>query len=1119
MFRISIFGIRISLSVSLPDSGIPSPVFHEPCRAVVYNRIRPILRSFARQRTMLNFLNRWFKINKGEAGMFAGALVLLFLVRSADMIFNNYAETAFLKRFGVEYLPIMYMVNSVSIFFVMGFMTGLLTRLPGSRLLTYLLFFCGFTVAGTRFLIPTGWDLVYPLLFIMKTLYEALLGLLFWNMANDLFNTRQSKRLFPLISAGGVCGDILAGFGTPAIAGWIMIDNLLLVYLSVTVAGALVVRTMGARYPTLLLAGGKRKDKRKRSSLVDEIRRTVPLMKASFLVKILLFMTFFPNVIIPIMNFQFNFVVNEMFATEAGLVAFLGYFRGSMNVVSLVILLFVGRIYGRWGLPVALMFHPTNYMFVFIGFLLRFDIFAAVYARLSTNVIRTTLHKPATDILMGLIPVDQRAVLRPFLRGTVVRVALLLGSASILIGEHLFHPRYLSLVALPCAAAWLGSILILKKRYSEMLIGLISKNQLDLKSMEEQDVAQLFGDRGTRNRLAEEFSAARGESAVWYARLLRSIGHPDLDRLLLNALDAQEPTVQIALIDMISAASNREKADRLKRFLEAEEPEVVSVALEAVGRLDPAAAADIDFERFLSGFGPKSAGYAAAALFRRNPDRHEDRIAQWLDSAEPDTIRAAVIAAGQAGRRRFAEALTRLTADDRAEAFRAEVIESLRRIGPRKDPSIFVPFLSHESSKVRHEALQAIQVTDDETLSRVIGLVGDSSRKIRALARQKIETAPHQNATMLIEALNNPRRRVRQQIYEILEALNIRDLDAYRYVREQAKKSYRCLAAAQRLSEFAPCDKRDLLIDHFRQKQQVILENALRVLAAQDGTGKMGIILRGILSSDSAQRSNGIEALDERLEKMVSKILLPLLEPADPAAALAEARRRLDVEPAPQDDAIFLQQLLDSKDWVVQMLTLAMIRRLELTRIVPEPVRRLTDFALPSVRRQASAVLHQTGAQTEKEPSMEQETTTSDKILLLRGIDIFEDLAVGELAAVASVTEEIDYVAGEVVIREGEAGEQMYLIIKGEVSVIKDQGNEDELELDRIGEGDYFGEMALFEDIERTATIRTEADSRLLILHKQEFTEIVREYPQIALEICKVLSGRIRRLHEKLKGG
>jgi CRP-like cAMP-binding protein len=127
---------------------------------------------------------------------------------------------------------------------------------------------------------------------------------------------------------------------------------------------------------------------------------------------------------------------------------------------------------------------------------------------------------------------------------------------------------------------------------------------------------------------------------------------------------------------------------------------------------------------------------------------------------------------------------------------------------------------------------------------------------------------------------------------------------------------------------------------------------------------------------------------------------------------------------------------------------------------------------------------------------------------------------VGELAAIASVTEEVDFAQGEVVIREGEPGETMYLVIKGEVAVIKELPEEEkakEIELDRIRAGDYFGEMALFEDRPRSATIRTAEDCRFLVLHKREFTEIVREYPQIALHICKALSDRLLKLHEKLK--
>jgi CRP-like cAMP-binding protein len=143
--------------------------------------------------------------------------------------------------------------------------------------------------------------------------------------------------------------------------------------------------------------------------------------------------------------------------------------------------------------------------------------------------------------------------------------------------------------------------------------------------------------------------------------------------------------------------------------------------------------------------------------------------------------------------------------------------------------------------------------------------------------------------------------------------------------------------------------------------------------------------------------------------------------------------------------------------------------------------------------------------------------TISDKIMLLKGIDIFESLSVSELAAIASIAEVTDTPPGEIIIEEGTFGETMYLIIQGEVSVIKELGKVNEIEIDRIKPGEYCGEMALFEDVERSASIRTELKCNFMVLHKQQFREIVREYPQIALEICKVLSGRIRKLHKKIE--
>ncbi len=124
---------------------------------------------------------------------------------------------------------------------------------------------------------------------------------------------------------------------------------------------------------------------------------------------------------------------------------------------------------------------------------------------------------------------------------------------------------------------------------------------------------------------------------------------------------------------------------------------------------------------------------------------------------------------------------------------------------------------------------------------------------------------------------------------------------------------------------------------------------------------------------------------------------------------------------------------------------------------------------------------------------MSDDLAITDKILYLKKIDIFEELSVGELAAVASITETRRKPEDAIVIREGNVGETLYLLIDGEVSVIKGFETEHEVQLDRIMSSDYFGEMALFEDETRSATIKTERPSTFLVLHKQEFKEIVKE--------------------------
>lgn len=141
--------------------------------------------------------------------------------------------------------------------------------------------------------------------------------------------------------------------------------------------------------------------------------------------------------------------------------------------------------------------------------------------------------------------------------------------------------------------------------------------------------------------------------------------------------------------------------------------------------------------------------------------------------------------------------------------------------------------------------------------------------------------------------------------------------------------------------------------------------------------------------------------------------------------------------------------------------------------------------------------------------------STGEKILLLKGIEIFSGLGPSELAAIASVTEELDFDEDRTVIKQNDVGETLFLIIRGSVQVIMEDAEGKEVLLNSIEAGGAFGEMALIDDSPRSATIRTVEPCRFLILHKQEFKDIAMEFPRVTLQICSVLSQRIRDIQGK----
>ncbi|MFO7989592.1 MAG: Npt1/Npt2 family nucleotide transporter [Desulfotignum sp.] len=1056
-------------------------------------------------------LLRFLKIYEEEISLFLWTAALLFIIRSSGIILNNYAETAFLKRYGVEFMPVVNMINAVATFFITGFLAMFLNKTSGARLLYYIFIFSGVIVTVIRLLIPFGFELLYPLLFMLKSQFELLQALLFWNMCNDLFNTRQSKRLFPLLTAGGVIGLILGSFGTPYFARLFSLDNLLYLYLITTIMGALLIQAMGRSYATLIYTEKTRKSAEKRPPMMEEIKRVYPLVKDSILVKIVLVLTFMPNVVIPIMNYQFNYAVNEQFASETAMIEFFGYFRGALNIVSLFILLFVGRIYGKWGLPVSLMFHPFNYMVAFFAFLFRFDVFSAMYARMSTNIIRTTINMPANGILIGLFPESYRNMIRPFLRGTVVRIALFTGSSLILLSTPLFHPRYLTLVALPFMIAWVAAPFVLKSNYSKILLDLISKNMLDIKSMDQKELGQIFNQEKTLSSLETSFLSARGEDAVWYAKLLKNFSPTRLDELIIQTLENQDETTQVTLIKLLTPESVPRAARDLISLLSPDRPETTIAILKLAHQHCVDTGDHPDVSRFLTSEHPVIRGFAGACTYGDQPEKLEQLITEWLSEKNPAFRQSGIICAGLSRNKQWIPRLKNLLKTPEIDPVIPDIIIALSRLEADEINALASDYLTHARADVRMAALDALSIVDDETLQKTVMLIGDASDNIHEFAKEKIRTADYQNPRLLVESLGLPSTRIRRGLFDLLDTLDIKEFDVLMFAKKNLEKSYGYLAMAASLDNLPRGPMQNLAVIHLTEKKEQILENIIRVLAIHDQTGRLRRAWQGIFSADKRQRANAIELLNDILDRKTFNTMLPLLESPNTATALADGEKLVKISKFSSDGKQAASALLSSPDWVDVILGLGLIAEVHDLQPVSDWVKELKQSDNPYISKEVHMTLKKTNATPDTD--VPEKLSLGEKILLLKEIDIFSGLSASELAAIASVTEEMKLAKDEDIIKQNSIGETVYLIVDGQVSVIMEKEDGTQSVIDQMDPGAAFGEMALIDDSPRSATIRTVTPCRFLMLHKQEFKETAMEFPRIALQICSVLSQRIRHLH------
>lgn len=135
-----------------------------------------------------------------------------------------------------------------------------------------------------------------------------------------------------------------------------------------------------------------------------------------------------------------------------------------------------------------------------------------------------------------------------------------------------------------------------------------------------------------------------------------------------------------------------------------------------------------------------------------------------------------------------------------------------------------------------------------------------------------------------------------------------------------------------------------------------------------------------------------------------------------------------------------------------------------------------------------------------------------EKVLLLKSLSIFSETPETVLAEVAELLEEVDYEKNSVIFNEGEVGNCMYIIFKGEVKIYKGDH-----QLAVLKENNLFGELALLDTETRSAGAIAQTDVLLLKLDQEPFYDLMENRIEVARGIIATLCKRIRNLNTQLQ--
>lgn len=766
-------------------------------------------------------------------------------------------EALFFARFGVEYLPYMFVgLGIISMIMSFGF-SAALGSIPRRILYIFIPLFIALILIVARLALFTRLSWLYPALWLGKEILNFLIGILVWGIAGVVCDTRQAKRLFPLFNASRILGQVIGGFVTGALVNSIGVENLLIVWSGTMLLAFILSRTLLHNQQLSIVPVAT--SRQKQQTLVQEMQSGYQYVRKSRLMRWVSLAAILFSVLYFSISLPFSRAATEQYVNEINLAAFLGLFNGVCTAAAFLVSLFLAnRLFARFGIMLCILVFPIIYLVGFASLAL-LPIFAIVISfRFIQMLWLSGIADPAYQAMFNVVPNERRDQVRTFINGVPEQAGVFIAGAILIIGEQTLAPQQLYIVGFIAAALCTFGIYRARGGYNEALIEALQAGNPHLFYSEEQPFGGFRQDaaavRAVLNGLVDPDPILRRVSA----EILGHLSLPEAEAPLLNGLSDSDAIVRAACLRALAQTKATSAIDQAAASLQDHEPQVRFEAVAALSALSVSASQlESYLHPILDDIDSRVSTRAASALLRAgcNEDKARSFLRYTAATGDLSDRENAIIAMGEWGDTEAFDFLANELKDPVLPVMiRRVILASLKRIDPAKAISYLTVALGDADVSIREAAASLMGQIGQPTLESVLTALQNPNQEEGALLA--LQNLPRPPETPLE---NYARAKVSRAV----------EYDALR-------RGVRSEAWVEEGSSIQ-LEATSLLVDSLHKKSNEYGIRALRAIGLLGDRDSMKLAIEILGMHNSAQRANVIEAL-ESLNSRSRNVIQPLMQ-------------------------------------------------------------------------------------------------------------------------------------------------------------------------------------------------------------------------------------------------